>query len=375
MLGKSHFYLLYSSLLIAVAALLAGCSSGGDSPDVPSVVDPQEAMAFNVSAVDEEAARSSRADLQDVHTDFGVWAIKTVDGTNSYVMSHDDGSAYEAAWRSNAWTYDIQSDAYPQYLRYWDRAASDYLFVAYAPYRINNLNAAATYDISHTTAGVSIKGLKGNEDTSSVPLWAVALHKRNVSATSVGDYDLYKEDTDQLLTYVSDLTADVGLVFHPIMSKLRISIKNIGKAAVYVTDVVLSLADSEGSGALYTQADFEQSTFTFTDYTPQASLLSLTNLTQLLEGGCDPVTLAEFAEIPQELNGNQLTATITLSDGTVLTNTFPLSHDWEWAKVYDYCFSIDGGSLFSDYILFNVTVEMLTWTQGSPLEPDDVTNW
>lgn len=175
--------------LAASAAILASCADNMDSNDANGK--DSNVISFRV---DKTNLTRSQALNKAGHYNFGVFAYKNTDKTNNVMENylvgyHDDVNAYSAAgttvgdtpghedgkseWMYEGLGYDEFTGTYAgqtlnpgtlfasnidkQYLRFWDKSASNTYFYAYAPY------------VNTTATGKTVTYVDGNENTMTIP--------------------------------------------------------------------------------------------------------------------------------------------------------------------------------------------------------------
>lgn len=183
-----------SLIILAATALVISCSNDSVRYDIEEQETP---IGFDsYSSLATKAITSTN--LEDYHTTFGVWGYKTYNAQESTVMSHykvihndDNGSG------KNDWDYDGSNAPAGQYLKYWDKMASQYRFDAYAPYSANasitnhvisissgkyaaNQNLQAT--LSETQNTTAFTGTGSTSDNASTD-WMTATTTRNAAGT------------------------------------------------------------------------------------------------------------------------------------------------------------------------------------------------
>ncbi len=345
---------------MTLVATLAACSSSDNGGDDP--IPPAEASVMTLGATSASQPYSRAASpLEESYADFGVWAYKTdADGATQGVMHHSDGTPYEVIWTGNAWRYDILSDSYQQYLRYWDLAARDYTFDAYAPCR-----HGGDYVITRGDDGVCISPVQGNRVTSALPDWIVSRHRRVAGSPTGADYDLY--DGGNLLGNYA-LTSSVGLVFHHILSVIDFRVYNKGTGTAVITSVSITIGEK-----VYTVADFVGGSFTDLR-TEESDVLVRDGLAVDVPPSTreTAVRLAELLELPQTVDAKNWSITVTLQGGRTLTGTFALDGAWEASNRYIYYLGLSDDT---DIILMDVDVELYRWREGNTIETDPVINW
>lgn len=124
-------------LLAAVAVAFTACTENNEVNPIEEVEVP---VGFETFANKVTRATASTV-LEGYHQSFGVWAYKTVTAGVTTVMDNYK-AAYDADYDDDPkeqWNYE---DVTGQYLKYWDKAASNYTFDAYAPYNDSNVSIA-----------------------------------------------------------------------------------------------------------------------------------------------------------------------------------------------------------------------------------------
>lgn len=124
-----------SLFIIATAALVISCAKDSVRNDIIENEVPIGFETYSSLATKGTSALT----LESYHTTFGVWGYKTVSSSESVVMNHykvihNDTNGSNATY---LWNYDGTNAPSGQYLKYWDKAASQYEFDAYAPYSAN----------------------------------------------------------------------------------------------------------------------------------------------------------------------------------------------------------------------------------------------
>lgn len=134
-----------SLLIIAATSLVVACMENdfvNETAETPIGFETYSGLALK---------SSSALTLETYHQTFGVWGYKTV-GTESTVMDHYKVIYNDANGNgSHDWDYDGDNAPSGQYLKYWDKTASQYRFDAYAPY--NNTNASITNHVISIESG------------------------------------------------------------------------------------------------------------------------------------------------------------------------------------------------------------------------------
>lgn len=132
-------------MLAAAAALFAACAET-DLVNEEVVAQSKAPQAIGFEPFSSKATRhASATDLLTYHSDFGVWAYKTVAGASTNVMQNYQvvGSKVDAEY---TWAYDGKRAN--QTLKYWDKTATKYEFYAYAPYSSDKASIDANRHIS-----------------------------------------------------------------------------------------------------------------------------------------------------------------------------------------------------------------------------------
>ncbi|MBO4561590.1 MAG: fimbrillin family protein [Bacteroidaceae bacterium] len=123
-----------TTFIIVATALVISCANNDVKNDIVNEI-PIGFETYSSLATKGTSALT----LESYHTTFGVWGYKTVSGSESAVMAHykviyNDANGSNATYK---WNYDGTNAPSGQYLKYWDKAASQYRFDAYAPHSSN----------------------------------------------------------------------------------------------------------------------------------------------------------------------------------------------------------------------------------------------
>lgn len=194
--------------------LLWGCSSENDIPGGGNE-EPEEELPISMSA---STSAATRADIDEDATKalrkFWVYGWKTVRETDKPIMEQQEVSRTSA---TDPWTYSP--------LRYWDRAASKYLFVGYVS--------------SDPTANVSVNETNHKLTFSNIPQWQLTSYSvttfdtnynnsstvtetKTLDNAATKDY-MISRSTDTPTNYLSSSTPGVvHLDFYHLLSKLNI---------------------------------------------------------------------------------------------------------------------------------------------------------
>ena len=234
-------------ILAAVAATFAACSQN----EVITEITEQEVPIGFETFSDLATKASTSTNLEDYYTTFGVWGYKTYGGTESAVMAHykviyndDNGSG------SADWDYDGDHAPSGQYLKYWDKMASQYRFDAYAPYSANASIAnhaisiasgqyAANQNLQTTlseTQNTSVFSGDGTTSTTASTDWMTATYTRTATAPVTGS-------PARMGTEV------VPLAFSHILSKVVVVVKTKVNFPKTINITAISLNNVYGTGA------------------------------------------------------------------------------------------------------------------------------
>lgn len=332
------------------AAILTGCSHSADEPVV-------EADCPLLLAADSQASRAATP-LAGTHSDFGVWAWKADDAANlSMVLSRSTEAAakteYYTRYEADAWTYEYSDASARQYIRYWDRAAADYYFAAYAPYKVAGNPVNDSHTITATKDGVSISAVSAAAGID----WLEARWQRHFKP--LYDLDLI---TDEFHTTVL-FSSVVPLVFHHLLA--------VTEFRVYSdSDVILGSISITIGGNIYTLADYSAGTWAYTEPSTPDIFSATPNLDLAGTSKTEYRPLATLFQIPQDVNGRTVTVEATLSDSSRRSGTFILDEGWDGEKKYIYYLCIKSGEIIlADF-------HAVDWTDGGAIDViDPVVNW
>ena len=252
---------------MAIGSLLCLAVQSCRQETHPLIPEDPEEVPISMNATSVEAMETSRAlvdsdvALQNNELGLGVYGYKLFNGTKTLVFDN------ERVYYSSGWKYDNT--------KYWDKAATEYRFVAYSPHSTSNIR----YNTNNHTLTIS-----------NIPYWQV-INGSEVDylvATSSGSADHY-------LTEQQASTA-VNFTFSHILSQLVINIKKDEKLSqTYLLKQVEYLNVPQGGDAKATYTLSQEGTATMSDI--------------ILLG--DDATLTQFTDA----NGQ-----------TVTTSNIPLSH-------------------------------------------------
>lgn len=257
-----------SYLILAAAALVfAACANN----DVKQNIEETEALGFNTYA-DKVTRATSATNLEGFHQTFGVWADKNTTDPATVVMSHYK-VVYDADYTTPSpaaqWNYE---DVSGQYLKYWDKAATQYTFDAYAPYSSNA-------SISNHVISIASGQYAANENIQAS--WSTTQNTAAFSGT--GDTST-SESTDWMIATQATRnpntsTAKVDLAFGHILSKVVVKIikKSGFKPKITVKDVTLNNVYGTGS---YNGTAWSTGTATTVDVDCLEGVLPATNGTE-----------------------------------------------------------------------------------------------
>lgn len=224
-------------IYLAIAAAFAACTSNDEIVRMEETQYPIDLKTFT-----NKITRATAADtLEGYHQSFGVWSYKTVGTTTTTVMDHykaEYSETYTGGTKAQ-WDYE---DVTGQYLKYWDKSASNYKFDAYAPY-------SSSADIANHTISIDFGQWAANQniqDEWSTDLNTAAFDGTGATSTSAStDWMI----ADQVTRNNPISTATVDLTFKHILSKVVVKIikKEGFEPQITVSDVSLNGVYGSGS--------------------------------------------------------------------------------------------------------------------------------
>lgn len=228
-------------MMAMAAAMLASCAQTGVIEDVDFEETPQ-AIGFNTFADKQVRATENNDqiydwDLSDHHTSFNVWAGKELEGGSFgpvYPISSKGTVTYSSSWTASP-------------IKYWDKAAKEYYFMAAAPQNAKWVVTTTTdNDFETGTLAYNAFVLTGtnlsvkNSTTAEQNNWA-------------GDADvdlMISENTKVLRTAYNKATPDqVTLNFIHILSRLNIIVKKGADVSHDVDVTALTVHNLKNKGS------------------------------------------------------------------------------------------------------------------------------
>ena len=205
-------------------------------------IEDEVAISMTASSAEMDASRAivdSDGALQ--KTDLGVYGYKLFNGTKTLVFNN------ERVYYDSDWKYDNT--------RYWDKAATEYRFVAYSPHSTNSVSYS-----NHTLT------------ISDIPYWQVI-------DDDVVDY-LVANSSGSAENYLSSDSKSVNFNFCHILSQLVINIKKDEKLSqTYLLKQVEYLNVPQGGDAKATYTLPQEGTATMSEITLLNADATLTQFT------------------------------------------------------------------------------------------------
>lgn len=202
------------------------------------------------------------------NTELGVYGYKLFNGTKTSVFDN------ERVYYSSGWKYDNT--------RYWDKAATEYRFVAYSPHSTSNIS----YNTNNHTLTIS-----------NIPYWQLI-------NDNVVDY-LVANSSGSANEYLSTESKSVDFNFSHILSQLVINVvkdDNLTNTEYKVKTIEYINVPASGEEATYTYSS-----------SPSFSYITITSSVSMLEDE-KVVTLADANDI---ISLPHLVVPFTLSDKQV----------------------------------------------------------
>lgn len=174
---------------MAIGSLLCLAVQSCRQETHPLIPEEDVAISMTASSTDMSVSRALvDSDVALQGTDLGVYGYKLFNGTKTLVFDN------ERVYYSSGWKYDNT--------KYWDKAATEYRFVAYSPRSTSNIS----YNTNNHTLTIS-----------NIPYWQV------INGSEV-DY-LVANSHGSAESYLSTDSKSVPLAFSHILSQLVINIK------------------------------------------------------------------------------------------------------------------------------------------------------
>lgn len=342
-----------SYIFLAAAALVLTACSKENEFEIEEQQTPVDFAAFS-----EGLTRSTTGtNLEDYHSNFGVWTYKTYNSQESTVMSHfkvvkkvtGEGESAVVTWK-----YAGETGSAAQVLKYWDKAASNYTFKAYAPY--NSTNASISNDKKIVIASGQYAANQNIQTTLATTINTGAFSGTGAGSTTAStDWMTASVSRDAVNNVMG--TGIVTLPFSHILSKV---IVKFVKSDGFTPKIVITSASISG---LWGTGNYNGTAWTVTGNSN--SLDCATGTLAATEENEDPVPYyaLECLEMPKasdvalkfnvayKIGDDNEVFTVTNADITGITS---------FASGYNYTITVTIGP---NPIEFDATVS--TWTNGS----------
>ena len=304
---------------------------------------PEEDVAISMNATSVEGMETSRAIVTDnatlQSTAIGVYAYKELaNGTQTMVFDN------ERVYYSSGWKYDNT--------KYWDKAATEYRFVAYSPRSTSNIS----YNTNNHTLTIS-----------NIPYWQV------INGSEV-DY-LVANSHGSAESYLSTDSKSVPLAFSHILSQLVINITK--DATLSDTEYKLKQVDylnvPQGGDAKATYTLPQEGTATMSEITllnADATLTQFTNANGQAVEATSNIPLSHLV-VPFTLSNSkkvQVKVTYTV-EGTPRAKTVDTGiTQLEAGKRYELTLTFKGAEIVP-------SLEIKNWEDVENVEEDPKYNW
>lgn len=233
-----------SLFIIAATALIISCASNDVKNDIVDEI-PIGFETFSNKALKGESALT----LESYHTTFGVWGYKTVSSTESAVMTNYK-VIYNDANGSNTtylWNYDGTNAPSGQYLKYWDKAASQYRFDAYAPYSATNASIDANHVISIASGQYAAN--ENIQATLSETLNTTKFSGEGASSSTLSTDWMTATTTRTAASNATIATDVVSLSFSHLLTKVIVAVKTKTDFPKDINITSISLNNVMGTGS------------------------------------------------------------------------------------------------------------------------------
>lgn len=329
----TQLHAIYHYLRVVVASLVLCLTiQSCNKQSHPLTPEKDVAISMTASSTEMDASRAIvDSDEALRNTELGVYGYKLFNGTKTLVFDN------ERVYYSSGWKYDNT--------RYWDKAATEYRFVAYSPRSTNSVNYT-----DHTLT------------ISNIPYWQVIDNDvvDYLVATSSGSADHY-------LTEQQASTA-VNFTFSHILSQLVINIKKDEKLnQEYLLKQVeyLNVPKGDNTTATYTlpQEGMSEITLLGADAT----------LTQFKKDEGETVTTSNIPlphlVVPFALTDKQVQVKVTYTvEGTPRAKTVDTGiTQLEAGKRYELTLTFKGAEVVPE-------LEVKNWVE-QPVDEDPKYNW
>ncbi len=333
----TQLHAIYHYLIVVVASLvLCLAVQSCDKESHPLIPEEDVAISMTASSTEMDASRAivtDNATLQS--TAIGVYAYKKLaNGSKTLVFDN------ERVYYSSGWKYDNT--------KYWDKAATEYRFVAYSPHSTSNI----IYNTNNHTLTIS-----------NIPYWQV------INGSEV-DY-LVTNSHGSAESYLSTDSKSVPLAFSHILSQLVINIKKDEKLSqTYLLKQVEYLNVPQGGDAKATYTLSQEGTATMSDIT---LLGDDATLTQFTDANGQTVTTSNIPlphlVVPFALTDKQVQVKVTYTvEGTPRAKTVDTGiTQLEAGKRYELTLTFKGAEVVPE-------LEVKNWVE-QPVDEDPKYNW
>lgn len=305
---KNYFMLALASMM------MAACANNDLVDDLVKEEVPQ-AIGFetfaNSATRAENSSQGNKWDLEAHQTSFNVWAAKQL-GNDQWVEVYKDADTDERVyWSDSKWNVTNT--------KYWDKAATKYIFYAAAPAAAGwgyDVNSTAT-DFSDdflTLSGVTMSGT----NLSVVNGGSIAYQNSWLNAGGDVDYLIATDKEVERGFYTAATINDVNLEFNHILSRLNVTVKKsdaLNTAGVDVKVTGLTIGNLLNGGNFNEKANLGSetlSTGTTKRWTTSGTKGSITGFNYTMTN--EAAYLVQSLIIPQEaayqaINRNGTTST------------------------------------------------------------------
>lgn len=332
----TQLHAIYHYLIVVVANLMLCLAvQSCDKESHPLTPEEDVAISMTASSTEMDASRAIvDSDEALRNTDLGVYGYKLFNDTKTLVFDN------ERVYYQSDWKYDNT--------RYWDKAATEYRFVAYSPHPTSNIS----YNTNNHTLTIS-----------NIPYWQVI-------NDNVVDY-LVANSHGSAVSYLSTDSKSVPLAFSHILSQLVINIKKDEKLnQEYLLKQVDYLNVPQGGDAKATYTLPQEGTATMSDIT---LLGADATLTQFKKDEGETVTTSNIPlshlVVPFTLSDKQVQVKVTYTvEGTPRAKTVDTGiTQLEAGKRYELTLTFKGAEVVPE-------LEVKNWVE-QPVDEDPKYNW